>query len=121
MSSVMSGLAAALGGGGGAPDPTGGMGAPPPDTGQDMGASDTGDQGSQYATSLDALDGAEEALQSYVQLEPDAGDRAAGSKLLQGVLQLKAKDQQDKQQGNMAGLQRALQANGAGGGGPTGG
>jgi hypothetical protein len=61
---------------------------------------------------MDALDAAEQALHAYVQLEPDEVDRAAGTSALHAVVKLKAKDQKDRQSGNMTSLARALQSGG---------
>jgi hypothetical protein len=47
-------------------------------------------------------------MHQYVQIEPDEVDRAAGAKILQQIVALKAKDQQDREQGGMKSLQRAL-------------
>jgi hypothetical protein len=101
MSSALDGLAAALGGPGGA--------APPDDTGGDTGGGET------YQTSLDALDGAEEALHAFIQLDQDEPDRAAAGQALQIVLKLKAANQNSMQSGDMKGLSRML-ANGQSGG-----
>lgn len=125
MSSMLD-LAAALGPGGGGPPgaapaglppglgpggpPPPDQGGPPPDQGGDQ------DQG-QYATSLDALDDAEQALHAFIQLDPDEVDRAQAGQALQIVLKLKAGNQKGAQQGDMKSLARALQ----GGGGPPGG
>jgi hypothetical protein len=110
----MQDLAAALGGGaggGGGYAPGGGgmaglagpdAGAPPPAP-----ADDTA-QGEQYTNSLDALDGAEEALHAFITLDPDEADRAVAAQCLQNVLKLKASNSQDTQQGGMKSLQRAL-------------
>ena len=102
MSSMMD-LASVLGppGGGGAPDAGG-----PPD--------DTGGGAEKYSNSLDALDGAEEALHAFIQLDPDEGDRAIAAQCLQNVLKLKAANQQSAQSGDMKSLQRALLAQGQG-------
>ena len=109
MSSIMSGLAGALGGGGGggydpSSDPS--AGAAPPD--------DTAQGGDQYSTSLDALDGAEQALHAFIQLDSDEGDRAVAAQCLQNILKLKASNQQDQQSGGMKSLQRVLQGAGPG-------
>lgn len=106
MSSALDGLAAALGGPGGA--------APPDDSGA---GADTGGGGggNTYQTSLDALDGAEEALHAFIQLDQDEPDRAAAGQALQIVLKLKAANQQSMQSGDMKGLSRML-ASGQGGG-----
>jgi len=78
------------------------------------------DKTEKYTNSLDALDDAETAMHAYVKLEPDEIDRAAGTKVLSGIVALKAKDQKDKQQGNTASLARALQGAGGPPGGPLG-
>ena len=118
--SSMADFAAALGGGGpGGPPPGLGGGAgdpgapptpgtPPPD--------DTGAGGEQFTSSLDALDAAESALQAFIQLDPDAADRAVAAQCLQNILKLKATNQQSAQSGDLKSLQRALQG---GGGGPA--
>lgn len=67
-------------------------------------------------SSIDFLDDAEEALNQFIQVDPDEVDRAKASKALQIVLDLKAANQTDTQQGGMKSLQRALAA----GGGPPG-
>jgi hypothetical protein len=105
MSSALDGLASALGGPGGGAPPSA-----PPD--------DTASGGESYQTSLDALDGAEEALHAFIQLDQDEPDRAAASQALQIVLKLKASNQQDGASGGMKSLQRALSS--GGGGGPVG-
>ena len=97
MSSMMD-LAGALGGQGGGPPPGPPDQGPPPDQGG----------GGGYANSIDALDGAEEALHAFIQLDPDEGDRAVAASALQTVLKLKASNQQSQQSGDMKGLQRAL-------------
>jgi hypothetical protein len=65
-------------------------------------------------TSIDFLDAAEEALNQFIQVDPDEVDRAKASKALQIVLDLKAANQTDTQQGGMKSLARVLAA----GGGP---
>jgi hypothetical protein len=122
MSSLMD-LAGALGG---APPPGGpppGLGAgppppglgPPPDAGlpPDAGAPPPDQGGGGYENSLDALDGAEEALHAFIQLDPDEEDRAAAGKALQVVLQLKATNQKSNQAGDLKSLARNLQTGGA--------
>jgi hypothetical protein len=100
--SSMADLASALGGGGAPPDP----GTPVP-------ADDTGTtDGETYSTSLDALDGAEEALHSFIQLDPDEKDRMQATKALQIVIGLKASNQDSAASGDMSGLARALQQGG---------
>jgi len=94
--------------GGGAP-PAGGAPAAPPD--------DTAQGGEQYETSLDALDGAEEALHAFIRLDPDDADKAVAATCLQNILKLKAANQQDSQSGGMKSLSRAL-AGQAGAGAP---
>lgn len=105
----MDGLMAALGGGGGpptgAPPDVAGPGGPPA-------------QSQTYSSSLDALDGAEEALHAFIQLDTDEPDRALASQALQIVLKLKAANQQSAQAGDMKSLQRTLA--GGGGAGPVG-
>jgi hypothetical protein len=110
MSSLMSGLAGALGGGdaGGYAPP-----APADDSAQ-------GGGGETYSNSLDALDGAEEALHAFIKLDPDQADRAVAAQCLQNVLKLKAANQQSQQNGDMKGLQRALLSGGGPGAGTVG-
>jgi hypothetical protein len=67
-------------------------------------------------TSIDFLDDAEDALTQFIQVDPDEVDRAKATKALQIVLDLKAANQTDTQQGGMKSLARAL-----GGGAPAGG
>lgn len=81
---------------------------------------DTGPQPSDGGSSVDFLDSAEEAMHQYIQIEPDEVDRAAGATILQSIIKLKAKDQKDRQSGNMSSLARALTGNGAGPGGQGG-
>src|SRR5262245_5494422 len=108
MSQAMPDLAAALGGaGGGYGPPAGGdmyggadAGAAPAD--------DTGQGQEQYASSLEALQAAEDALQAFIAMDPDHADRAIAAQCLQNVLKLQAANQ-ESQSGDMAGLQRALQ------------
>jgi hypothetical protein len=122
----MADFASALQGGGGpppaAPSPDAGA-APPPDTGgpgglpPDLAAApppapvDTTQ--SQYTTSLDALDGAEQALHTFIQMDPDENDRAEATKALQVVIKLKASNQDSANAGDLTSLQRALQGPGA--------
>jgi hypothetical protein len=108
MSSMMD-LASALGGGGGSPYDQG-----PPDQGPPSAPDDTGG-GEQYTTSLDALDGAEEALQAFIRLDPDQGDRAVAAQCLQNILKLKSVNQKAVQSGgDMRSLARALQGQAVG-------
>jgi len=67
--------------------------------------------------SISFLDDAEEALNQFIQVDPDEVDRAKASKALQIVLDLKASNQTDQQQGGMKSFARALGASGAGAGG----
>ena len=69
-------------------------------------------------SSIDFLDDAEEALNQFIQVDPDEVDRAKASKALQIVLDLKAANQTDTQAGGMKSLARALSS---GGGAPAGG
>ena len=132
----------ALAGGGGAPPDAGpppmppGVGAPPPDAGMlppdaggpppDLGAAgppdlgaeappeqDAAGEGQQYGNSIEALDGAEEALHAFIQIDPDEADRAVAAKCLEQIIKLKAANQTSTQTGDLKSLQRAL----AGGGG----
>src|SRR5262245_61211145 len=73
---------------------------------------DTGGEGEAYTTSLDALDGAEEALHAFIKLDPDAADRAVAARCLQEILKLKAANQQAESGGGLKSLQRALQGAG---------
>jgi len=110
-------LAAALGAGGGA-DYGGGpdLGGPPP-TDQTQGQGGGQDQ---YATSLDALQGAEDALQAFIAMDPDHADRAIAAQCLQNVLKLQASNQDSARSGDLPSLQRALQGGPAATGGPGG-
>jgi hypothetical protein len=118
MSSMMD-FQNALAGGGAPPDA--GMGPPPPDMGAppppDMGApppeQDAAGEGQQYGNSIEALDGAEEALHAFIQIDPDEADRAIAAKCLEQIIKLKAANQTSTQTGDLKSLQRAL----AGGGG----
>src|SRR5262245_41186374 len=96
--------------GGGAPPDAGpplDAGPPPDEAPPDQGPADA------YETSLDALDGAEEALHAFIQLDPDEADRAVAATCLQNVLKLKAKNQQEQAGGGgMTSLARALQGAG---------
>lgn len=102
--SSMGDLAAILGG---APGST----AMPPGAAADVPMDDsaTADDSTQYATSADALDGAEDALHAFIQLDPDPADRAQAGKALQIVLALQASAQQSNQNGDMSSFARALQ------------
>jgi hypothetical protein len=102
--------------GGGAPPEGGGM--PPPEAAAPQ--DDNAQGGEQYETSLDALDGAEEALHAFIKLDPDDSDKAVAAQCLQNILKLKAANQQDSQQGGMKSLTRAL-AGQAGAGAASGG
>jgi hypothetical protein len=77
---------------------------------------DEGKDEKQYTNSLDALDDAEDALEAFIQLDPDEGDRAGAAKALQIVLGLKAANQKSGQAGDLKSLARALQGGGPGGG-----
>jgi len=112
MSSMMD-LAGALGGGAPPPGQPPNLGDPSGLGGDTGGATDTGQE---YSNSAEALDGAEEALHAYIQLEPDEADRAVAAQCLQKILGLKAKDQSDMQS-----LQGALQSNPGMAAGPQGG
>lgn len=113
--SSMADFASALQGGGGGPPPDPNAGLPPDPSGglppdSATPADDTGVQGGDtYATSLDALDGAEQALHSFIQLDPDEGDRAEATKALGIVIKLKASNQDSSNAGDLTSLQRALQ------------
>lgn len=104
--SSMADLTSALGGA----LPDAGGGAAPPDEVDPTAAPDPSSGSPGYTNSMDALDGAEEALHAFIQLDPDEADRAAGAKLLQGVLQLKAGNQSANQSGDLKSLARALGA-----------
>src|SRR3954468_11105868 len=101
--SSMADFAGAIGGAppgaGGPPVDLGAGGGPPVDMGADAGPPppDQEDPGAQYETSLDALDGAEEALHAFIQLDPDEADRAVAAQCLQNVLKLKAGNQKAQQ------------------------
>ena len=113
--SSMADFAGALGGGG-APPPDTGTPAPPPEP------TATPDQGSQsFGSPAEALDAAEQALQAYIQMEPDHADRLTATKVLAQVTGLKATDaQQMGQTANLGGLAQALAGPGGGPGGPPG-
>ena len=66
--------------------------------------------------SIDFLDAAEDALNQFIQVDPDEVDRAKAAQALKIVLDLKAANQTDAEQGGMKSLQRAISA----GGGPMG-
>src|SRR5262245_28584846 len=92
-------LQAALGGGGGAPLPDQGPeGAPVPGEEPPEGG----------GSSLDFLLDAEEALQTFIQVDPDDADRAKASQALKIILDLKASNSQDARDGGLKSLQRAL-------------
>lgn len=59
-------------------------------------------------SSIDYLDDAEEALQAFIQVDPDEVDRAKASQALKIVLDLKAANQQSAEAGDMKSLRRAL-------------
>jgi len=82
----------------------------PPPGAEDQGAPPGG------GDSISFLDDAEEALNQFIQVDPDEVDRAKASKALQIVLDLKASNQTDQAQGGMKSFARAL----AGPGGPGG-
>lgn len=105
-------LEAALGAGGAPQAPVlPGGGAPP---GGPEGAPVPGEEPPEPAgSSLDHLLAAEEALQQFIQVDPDDADRAKASQALKIVLDLKALNSQDAREGGMKSLTRAL----AGGGG----
>jgi hypothetical protein len=101
-------FAGALGGDAGPPMGGPPMGGPPMAAPPD----DTAAGGEEYTTSLDALDGAEEALHAFIRIDPDEPDRAEASKALQIILKLKAGNQTSAQSGDMKSLARALQGGG---------
>jgi hypothetical protein len=103
---------------GGGPPPDMGMGAPPPDVGAPPPPPEAG--GGEYGTSLEALDAAEDALHSFIQIDPDEADRAEATKALQIVIKLKASNQDSATSGDLSGLQRALQGGPAATAGPMG-
>jgi hypothetical protein len=87
---------------------------PPPEEAAPAGAPTAAPAG---GTSIDYLDAAEDALKAFIDVDPDEVDRARATKALQIVLDLKAANQTDQQQGGMKSLARAL-GGGAGPGGP---
>lgn len=91
-------LESALGAGGYAPAPGGPEGQPVPGEEQPESA----------GSSLDHLLDAEEALQNFIQVDPDDADRAKASQALKIILDLKAANSQDAQQGGLKSLTRAL-------------
>jgi hypothetical protein len=92
------------------------LGGPPGGAPPEIGVPPPGEEGAGEGSSIDFLDAAEDALNQFIQVDPDEVDRAEASKALQIVLKLKASNQTDAEQGGMKSLQRAL----AGGGGPGG-
>src|SRR5262245_6420741 len=104
-------FASALGGGG--PEMMGGPPPPAPPEEEPVG-------GEGFGNSLDALDAAEEALQAFIQLDPDEADRAIAAQALQTVIKLKAANQQSAQSGDMKSLARALQGGPGANAGPLG-
>ena len=114
MSSMMD-LSSALGGAGAGPGAGPGGPPPGPPPGPPAAVDDTGGAtatGETYSNSMEALDGAEEALHAFIQLDPDEADRATAAKALQVVLSLKASNQSSAQSGDLKSLSRALLANG---------
>lgn len=95
----------ALGGGAGPPPGPPGMAGPP-----DAGAAPPDDQGGgeDFENSLEALNVAEEALQAFIRLDPDHGDRVIAAQCLQNVIKLKASNQSGATEGSMASMARAL-------------
>jgi hypothetical protein len=55
------------------------------------------------------LEVAEDALQAFIRLDPDHGDRAVAAQCLQNVIKLKAANQESAQAGDLTSLTRALQ------------
>jgi hypothetical protein len=119
--SMMDFQSALTGGGGAPPDIGGPPGGPPPGLPPDLGAPPPPEPAAEeepvFNNSLEALDAAEDALHSFIQLDPDEADRAAAAKCLQEVIKLKAANQQSAQSGDLKSLQRAL-SGGPGAGGP---
>jgi len=113
-------LAGALGQGGPDPSDLYGAGGGDPDAQADAALQQAGqpDQDVQYQTSLEALDGAEDALQQFIQMDPDEGDRAVAAQCMQNIIKLKAKNQKAQGGGgDMTSLARALQPSTGGAGG----
>lgn len=106
-------LQAALGGGQPQPggpglNPDAMQGAPVP---QDAGGGQPvpgEEQPESSGTSLDHLLDAEDALQQFIQIDPDDADRAKASQALKIILDLKAANTQDARDGGMKSLTRAL-------------
>jgi len=96
-------FASALGGGGGPPPGPPGLAGPP---GAPPEAPPEG--GEDYETSVEALNVAEEALQAFIRLDPDHGDRVIAAQCLQNVIKLKASNQSNASEGGMASMARAL-------------
>jgi hypothetical protein len=83
----------------------GGPGGPGPGPGPGAGAGPPPGGG---GDSIDFLDAAEEALNQFIQVDPDEVDRAKAAQALKIVLDLKASNQTDTEQGGMKSLRRAL-------------
>jgi len=83
----------------------GGAPAPGPDQGAPMPGEE---QPESSGSSLDHLLDAEEALQAFIQVDPDDADRAKASQALKIILDLKAANTQDAREGGMKSLSRAL-------------
>ena len=96
-------LEAALGAGG--PPPLGGGLLPGGPEGAPVPGEEPPEPG---GSSLDFLLDAEEALQQFIQVDPDDADRAKASQALKLILDLKAANTQDAREGGMKSLTRAL-------------
>lgn len=110
-----------LAGAGGAPPPD--LGAPPPDPGAppDQGSSDSQAEGGEtYASSLEALQVAEHALQGFISMDPDHGDRAVAAQCLQNVIKLQSANQDSSNSGDLSSLLRTLQNGPGASAGPVG-
>ena len=113
MSSMLAALAGPRGPGGpggpgigpaGPPQPPGPPGPPLPDPDDVPGHPDD-----VYATSMQALDVAEHALQAFIRMDHDAIDKAQASKALAIITGLKGGHQKDAMSGGGKSLVRALQ------------
>jgi len=95
----------------------GGPGGPPGGLPPDLGDTDNEQGEPTYKTSTDALDAATDALQAFITMDHDHGDRATATAALKLVLTIQAGNQKDTQAGGMKSLTRALQGRAAAVGG----
>jgi len=101
-------LQAALGGQAGAPPMPAGLEGQPLPGGPEGQPVPGEEQPESSGSSLDHLLDAEEALQQFIQVDPDDADRAKASQALKIILDLKAANSQDAREGGMKSLSRAL-------------